>query len=233
MDHPDRIQNATMVINHLKACKFSNIFIREYHTSAPTQELAEIEGVSYSSVLISDFDNFNKMKCINDLTKQTENEYLAVYDVDAIIPKRGLIDAIALLHAGADVVYPYNGEFYNVPKTHFYELLQGKIDLIDCELCNPNSYGGVVFFNRASFVSGGMCNPNFKNVGFDDNELFMRFSRLGFTVKRTQNPLLHLDHFRSNTSVENSVFLNHNMGIYNHIVNCPIEQLKEEIKTWV
>jgi len=233
LDHSDRIFNTKTVVKHLKSQGFKNIFIKEYHTTeSPNEEISNLDGVNFYHKYITNFDNFNKMECVNELSNISSGEYVAIYDADVIIPRRAMVKTAELLNSGVNVVYPYGGEFYNVPKDKFKDLESGKISLDDCELCNPCSYGGAVFFNRTIFEDGGMCNPNFKNVGFDDNEIFVRFSRLGYTIGRVEGPLLHLDHVRSNTSVENSAYLNHNMQIYNHILNCDINDLKNEIKIW-
>lgn len=233
VDHPDRIWNLYFVVDKLKSFGFSNIFIRNYTDDNNIRfSLNWDDSVKYSHHHLKDFDNFNKMKCVNEMVDMCESKYLAIYDVDVIFPKKNLLQTLQLLKDGADVVYPYDGHFYNVPKTKFEDLDKGQINLDDCELCNPGSYGGAVFYNRKSFIEGGKCNPNFKNVGFDDNELYVRFAKLGYDVRRTEGPLLHLDHYRSETSVEQSPFLNHNMQIYNNICAMSKEQLLEEIKTW-
>jgi len=231
-DHPDRMNNINFVIDYLKNYGFSNIYVREYYTSrSPEFELCGKIGKNFSSVFIENFDNFNKMQCANELAELSNSKYLAIWDCDVVFPKSNLNQALEMLQAGSDVVYPYDGRFYNVPKSEHKSLKDG-VDLNNCEMWNPNSWGGVVFFRRDVFEEGGRCNPRFKNVGFDDNEIQVRFAKLGYRIDRTSGVLLHLDHHRSDTSVEKSPYFNYNMGIYNHIVSLTPEQLKEEIKNW-
>lgn len=232
MDNEDRLHNLNFVVDFLQNFGFSNIYVREYYDArSPEYGIISKIGKGFTHTPLEE-DNFNKMRCVNEMVGMSNSKYLAVYDVDVIFSKRSLVQTLQMLREGADVVYPYDGRFYNVPKSFLKNLKGGQINLDDCELCNPMSYGGAVFFNRESFTRGGKCNPNFKNVGFDDNELYIRFQRLGFSIKRANGPLLHLDHIRSETSVEKSQYLNHNMSIYNHIASCPLEQLKQEITTW-
>jgi hypothetical protein len=233
VDHPDRINNIKFAIKYLKDYGFSNIYVREYYISrSPEYELCELIGDKFSSVFIENFDNFNKMQCVNELAKLSNSKYLAIWDCDVVFPKSNLNEALQMLENGSDVVYPYDGRFYNVLKSDHEILKQGMVNLEHCELCNPNSWGGAVFFKRDVFEEGGRCNPRFKNVGFDDNEIRIRFAKLGYGIDRTSGVLLHLDHHRSETSVEHSQYLNYNMGIYNHIMSLTPEQLKEEIKNW-
>lgn len=230
VDHEDRIINLKRVLKILTGYGITSIYVREYYKDSPKYTG---EDCIYSSVEMQD-DVFNKMKCINEMVEQCKQNALAIYDVDVIILKKDIMQSLEMLNNGYEFVFPYNGEFYNIPKTHIDKFLnEGIINLDDCELANPNSYGGCVIFKRGVFIEGGMCNPNFKNVGFDDNEIQMRFYRLGYKMGRTSSPLLHLEHYRSETSVEKSPHLNYNMGIYNHICNVPIDILKQEISTWV
>lgn len=231
-DHKDRIFNLKFVIQNLKSYGFDNIHVREIHSNDKSGNTFIAGGVKKYSREIVDSDNFNKMKCINDMISECGGDCIAIWDVDVFFPRSNIENAMRLLYEGSDVVYPYDGEFYNIPKDEFCNLDSGNVDLSKCELCNENSYGGSVFFNKKSFIEGGMCNPNFKNVGFDDNEIFVRFHKLGYDIQRTSGPLLHLDHFRSETSVEKSEFLNDNMAEYNRICGMNKEQLEEEIKTW-
>lgn len=229
VDHEDRLDNLKIIIKTLKEYGIDSIHVREYY-----KEEAQYDGAdcNYSSVKLTE-DNFNKMRCVNEMVGDCKHDALAIYDVDVIIFKKDIKLSLEMLKEDCDFVYPYNGKFYNIPKIHIQKFLNTrKIDLNDCELCNPNSYGGCVIFNKKIFIEGGMCNPNFKNVGFDDNEIQLRFERLGYIMGRTDSPLLHLDHYRSETSVEKSPHLDYNMGIYNHIRTCPIDKLRSEIKSW-
>lgn len=229
VDHEDRIANLKNVIYVLNSYGIDSIYVREYYKDIPK---FDGNGCHFTSVKMED-DNFNKMKCVNEMANQCSKPYLAVYDVDVIVLKKDLYDSIQMLESGFDVVYPYDGKFFNIPKPLIYDFIRNrKLNLEDCELCNPNSWGGCVIYQRDVFIEGGKCNPNFKNVGFDDNELYVRFSRLGYKVGRTKNPILHLDHFRSETSVEHSIHLQHNMDIYNNICVMSIDKMKEEIKSW-
>jgi hypothetical protein len=231
VDHEDRLINLKYVLHTLNSYGFNNLIIKEYYKDFPKCKDFEVP-VKYFSEELKD-DNFNKMKCVNELFDISTSKYISIYDIDVIIPKKDLLESLAFLEESADIVYPYNGMFLNIPKSKLNEFkTTKKINFEDCEIANPNSYGGCVIYNRKVFEDGGKCNPTFKNVGFDDNELFIRFSRLGYNIKRTHGPLLHMEHYRSETSVENSIFLNHNMQIYNYICTLPIEKLKEEIKSW-
>jgi hypothetical protein len=231
-DHPDRMNNVNFIIDYLKDNGFVNIYVREYYTSkSPELSLYLKIGSNFSSVFIENFDNFNKMQCVNELAELSNSKYLAIWDCDVVFPKSNLNQTLEMLQSGSDVVYPYDGRFYNVPKSDHGMLKEG-VNLDNCELWNPHSWGGSVFFRRDAFEEGGRCNPKFKNVGFDDNEIYMRFAKLGYKVDRSSGVLLHLDHFRSETSVEHSKYFNHNMAIYNHIVSLTPDQLKQEIKNW-
>lgn len=232
IDHSDRLKNCERIVHNLQSYGINNIFIKEYYFDNPKAESLATTNVNYSSSKTED-NFFNKMKCINELSRLTKNKYLAVYDVDVIIVKKDIKKAIEMLEEGWDFVYPYNGKFYDVPKDKIENFLKTKsIEVKDCNLFHPNSCGGCVIFKRDVFEKGGRCNPNFKNVGFDDDELKARFSKLEFKMGRTTSPLFHLEHTRTHTSYGISQYDRFNQQEFYRISNMSKVQLLEEISKW-
>ena len=230
IDHDDRLSNLTNVIKILKTYNCNNIYVNEYFKDVPKATF--IEGINYNNVKIND-TSFNKMTCINEMAKKSKNKFLAIYDVDVIVNKNALIKSLEMLNVESDFVYPYNGHFYEIPKSSINEIItSGNITLSICSLIHPNSCGGCVIFKREVFELGGMCNPNFKNVGFDDDEIKARFLKLGYKMGKTENPIFHLEHARTSTSYGISVYDKHNQQEYYRICNMTNNQLLEEVSKW-
>jgi hypothetical protein len=226
VDHEDRLTNLNTLLNYLESVGIHNIFINEHFSETPKGG-----GAHHMATYIGDAV-YNKMKCVNEAFECCRGRIVAIWDVDVIFPKSSIYKTIELFNLGSDVVYPYNGQFYNVPKIEFSNLWNGEINMSKCELCNPNSYGGCVMIKREVFENGGKGNPNIQHVGFDDNEIYVRFYKLGYTINRVDAPLFHMEHFRSETAVENTPYLNANMRIYNQICAMSKEQLINEITAW-
>lgn len=231
IDTQDRISNLERVIAFLSRNELLNIYVREYYRDTPKFNNI-YDCVKYSSKKIEE-DYFNKMECVNELFEESDSDFIAIYDADVLIYKKAFYDSIELMNNGSDVVYPYNGYFYNIPKNEQASFFtDGKLDLDRCILWNTNSCGGCVIFKRQVFEEGGKCNPNFKNVGYDDNEIYIRFTKLEFTISRTKNPLLHMDHIRMDTAFGNNLYDDYNANICRHISNMTKEELIQNIKTW-
>lgn len=233
IDNEDRISNLKNSVKSLRKHNFLKIYVREYYYDSPKiDNLSNGEIISYSNKKITE-NYFNKMKCINELFELSSSPIIAIYDVDVLIFSKSLFKVIKMFEDGYQVVYPYNGCFYNIPKFLLKNFLQSKkIDLNECILWNTNSYGGCVFFKRETFKEGGKCNPYFKNVGYDDNEIFIRFQKLGYKIGRTDTPILHMDHERSQTAFGNNEYEKYNAEIFSLIMNKNKDELMEEIKKW-
>jgi len=235
IDHPDRMRNLKICLNYLNKIKVKNIYIREYYNVKPLTEELRREFKFNLSTQKNNYDNFPRMKAINEIFKETKNDFVIIYDTDIILSKSSLESTVKILNEDADLVYPYDGHFYDIPKDivdKLTETLSTPIDIEKCTLFNPNSFGGSTAFKRSVFIEGGMCNPNFKNTGYDDNEILERFSKLGYKIKRAPGILLHLNHFRGNTSFNYNTFNENNINEFNKICSLSKDELKKYIKTW-
>lgn len=226
VDHDDRLVNLNTLRDYLEDVGIVDVIIHEKFRNVP-----KARGGHHMPSYIGD-EPYNKMKCVNEVADCCHGKLIAIWDVDVIFPKSSMQKSIDLFNNGSDMVYPYNGQFYNVPKTEFGNLWNGKINMDKCELWNPNSYGGCVIFKKEVFEAGGRGNPKIQHVGFDDNEIHARFYKLGYKIDRVDAPLFHMEHERTETAVENTPYLNANMEIYNKICAMSREEILEEIKSW-
>ncbi len=227
VDHEDRIDNLKKILNYFYFMGIKDVWVNEYYSDKP---LCDWVNCNYRSKKID--DDYNKMTCTNEIFDESQGQYLAIWDVDVIFPRSAIDKSLELLENGADVVYPYNGNFYNVPKKHFDMLESGRIEMDKCELWNENSYGGCVMFKRGVFEAGGKGNTKFIGWGFEDDEIFVRFSKLGYKIIRLDNPLFHMEHTRtSNLDGKSKYYLN-NKEIYDNIRAMSREEILEEINNW-
>jgi hypothetical protein len=237
IDHEDRTRNCNIVLKYLNKCGFENIYIAESFKDFSKFKFDYNINFNVKHYTFKQTDKFfNKMISVNKLFRISQSPIIALYDADTIILKGDIEDAIELIEQNkADIVYPYNGQFYNIPPKitqKLYQDIKTPFNIIDCKLFNPGSHGGAVIFSRDIFKQGGMCNEKFKNVGYDDDEIFHRFEILGYSIQRTQSPLFHLDHFRGNTSFNYNDYIEHNKRVLYETVSKNKEDLKQYIKTW-
>jgi hypothetical protein len=226
VDHEDRLTNLNILKSYLKDAGIRDIIINEHFRDTPKGG-----GEHHTSTLIG-LNPYSKMKCVNEAFECCRGRIIAIWDVDVIFPKSSIQKSITLFNTGSDMVYPYNGQFYNVPKSEFGGLMQGMIDLNKCDLWNPNSYGGCVMFKREVFEAGGKGNEKFIEWGFEDDELLARFSKLEYKIDRVDFPLFHMEHERTTNADGRSPHYSSNNRLYNSIIEMSKQELIQEINTW-
>lgn len=238
IEHADRLRNLKIMLSYLKRIGATNVYVREYYDDIiKTAELQTLFPEFSFSSKKKCVPYFNKMECVNETFKLfSKSKVVSFYDVDVLFAKKDLIEASNLiLNKRFDMVYPYNGHFYDVPADTVKLLetnLDTPIDLNKCKLFNTASHGGGALFDRHVFEEGGMCNPNFKNVGYDDDEIMTRFVTLGYRITQTKGILLHLNHFRGTTSFNHNDHTTNNVYEVEKVTRMSKQQLQEYIKSW-
>ena len=232
VDSPERIKNLKRVIEYICYHFDVGILICEQGTDS---KLTGIPNTRH--ILTKQPEMFRKQISFNVGAKAANTDVIALYDADVILHPRQISRAVELIVAGRfDIVYPYDGKFYDVPEQYHSKICETKstdcINIDDCTLFNPNAIGGAVFYSRKVFLEGGGGNENFIGVGYEDNELSHRFPKLGYTVARLEKPLFHMTHPRKDTSWNHNPRTGHNQMEYARIVHMTADELKEEIKKW-
>ena len=232
VDSPERTINLRRSTEYISHHFDTTILICEQGTD---YKLTDIPNTKH--VPIHQPDMFRKQISHNVGAKTATTKVIALYDADVILHPRQISRSVELIVDDRfDIVYPYDGNFYDVPEEYHEEISESKsvecIDTDSCTLFNPNAIGGAVFYNREVFLEGGGGNENFIGVGYEDDELCYRFPKLGYRVARVENPLFHLTHPRKETSWNHNPETEHNQKEYSRIYNMTSDQLKTEIATW-
>ena len=183
---------------------------------------------------------FHKTCLLNQGAKKSGAEVIAIHDVDALLPLNQYEEAIhAIAERKFDFCYPYDGRFLDVPRREKEKILK----ILDVSYLNvgkmhrlhSRSVGGCVFYNRKSFIAGGMMNENFHSWGREDVELDCRFNILGYRCTRISGHLFHLYHQRGKDSSEKNPNLFANHAEYDKVKVMDEKQLRAYIKTcgWI
>ena len=93
-------------------------------------------------------------------------------------------------------------------------------------------YGLCIFFDRKSYINGGIENEKFVSWGKEDEERFIRFSKLGYKWKRLPGFAYHLYHTRGISSSNLNPLLDNNTEECRRIESLTPDELRGEIKTW-
>lgn len=226
-DHSDRKENLDVCVKSL-TCFDCEILIGENKSSQFSywSDFKKIEYVNF------DFDKFHRTKILNELAKKAKHEIIVIYDSDVLLPPMALIEAVRKLK---DVIYPYDGRFARVPRKWYSEIVK----YLDCGILSRytfegtrahelKSVGGAIMFRKDAYFAGGGENENFISYAPEDQELFERFTRLGFKVERINSILYHLDHYIGADSYIYHDKYQENLKELDRVRSLNEEQLKNE-----
>lgn len=100
---------------------------------------------------------------------------------------------------------------------------------------NNDAIGGCLVMSKECFKDIKGFNTNFKDWGYEDNEILIRAHKLGKNVMSLNNPraiLFHLPHEESIITNNATETLPDNEREVHKIENFTVEELKEYIKNW-
>mgnify|MGYP001544995618 CR=1 FL=1 len=151
----------------------------------------------FNIILIENYDE--RYDVYNKAAETSSAEYIALADIDAIIPIEQINEALFKLENGADMVYPY---------THIVNV-QKDGSLTD-DWPKDFIYGLMVLFNRKKFIDFGGENTEFKGYGWEDLERYYRALNFNYKIERVEGNAYHLVHPR--VGFKNPFFA-HNMSL--------------------
>lgn len=232
IDSDERLKNIELCVDYLNRGLNTNIYIAEETQDPKLKEFSKICNYKWVSKTLN---FFHRTKLFNDLCKSCKTSIICLYDCDVFLPYNQYILARDMILSGYDMIIPYDGTAYDIPRNNIKHIRNSDMNSINLNICKKrrkNSIGGAIFFNKDSYIKGGMENENFKSWGGEDDELYNRFNKLGFKVNRTIGYLLHLIHKRGSYSIMNHLYYKNNVEELEKIKKMNKEQLEDYIKTW-
>ena len=234
-DSEDRLTNLKITLDYINYHFNVPIILSEQDEEPKLANICKERNVKHIFSQTSEF--FNRQRGVNICARAATTPVVAHYDADILLKPQQIKAAVkVIIDKSADLVYPYDGHFYDVPKQYHEDIVKTKnlncVDLNQCKLFNPHSVGGVVIFNKDHYWKCGGANENFKGLGYEDNEINERFKKLGSKIVRTQWPLYHLTHERKDTSFNHNPHLELNKEEFFRISNMPNDILQEEVNNW-
>jgi hypothetical protein len=226
-DHGDRKANLELSIKHLQQTFDTNINLIEQNGNHFQYLEGPCDYATYQG------KEFHRTRMINTIAKFVRTDYVVNWDADVILNPVQIWYSVQLLRAGIDVVYPYDGNFKNIPRP-LHGALKNNLSYLICKHFNgpTESWGGAIFMNRLKFISVGGENEKFISWGPEDAERFTRFLKMGLKVDRIKGWLYHLEHYRGQNSGRRNPYLEANRKEWHMIRLMEPEALKEYIKTW-
>jgi predicted glycosyltransferase involved in capsule biosynthesis len=191
----------------------------------------------------SDDPVFYRMKILNEMIAISDTNVVVNYDCDVLLPTntyKVCYDSIMI--GECDVIYPYGSGNYQkqifADDQMVSDFLNNDFDFSILEKKHnifSSDFGHVQFFNRKSYIEGGMENENFRGSSPEDKERYYRFTTLGYKVGRIDNIIYHLEHSRGPNSWPNSIqgnpYMQDNQNLWNNIQQMSKDELKQYYST--
>lgn len=235
-DHNDRKQNTSLSICLLQRSFDTHIIVGECRSKS-----FEYTGQYGKYMFFDGIKTFHRTKMLNEMAVQAETPIIVNWDCDTVLPPLRIWSAINAIRSGADMCYPFDGNVYHVPRIPNFRNLEKHLDtgIFGVNTFNgkhgkpvETSVGHAIFFNKESFIAGGMENENFISYGPEDWERYERFTKLGFKVERITGPMYHIEHFRGIDSTAKSPFFKDNHAILERQRQMTPETLKAHVDGW-
>ncbi|MDP3035375.1 MAG: glycosyltransferase [Methanobacteriaceae archaeon] len=202
-----REENVEITLNYLSKLGIKNVIISEHSDFSFKSDLIN----DYRS-LFDSFDvifnnshekGFNKAIAINNGVMHSNTPYICIYDMDCVSEKKNMAKSLELLDEGFEIVYPFNRRIKDIEdKNEFKKSYNFNID--SSEQNRDWADGGIVFWNKQSFIHIGMLNEYFSGWGGEDNEIIIRGNLFKLKQIRLDEILYHLYHERPLIRSENN-----------------------------
>lgn len=226
-DHNDRMANLNLSIQHIQSSFDANIHVIEQGGT----KFSYVE--DFAGYTFCQYKEFHRTKMINKVAKFIRTPYCVNYDADVLLNPVQIWYSVKVLRNGGEIVYPYDGNFKNIPRENHQRLATNLHWLIGRGFNGPiESWGGAIFMNRESFLKVGGENEKFISWGPEDAERFTRFLKMGLKVDRLKGSLYHLEHYRGVNSGRRNRYLEANRAEWHKIRLMDPDDLRAYIKTW-
>ena len=202
-DSIDRLENTLVVIDYILENFKTNLYVSEIGTFN-NGIFRRVMDKKIHYEFHQDYDPIlHRTKYINQMVKKTKEEYVAIWDVDIIVPAEQISQAVNMLRNGADFVYPYERYFYDTSfaiRNAFYRTRD--ISLLDSykpfmnEMYSPKPVGGIYMANKNTYIKSGLEEELFYGWGVEDGERYNRWNSQNRNIKRIKGAVYHLSHSR-------------------------------------
>jgi len=239
IDSEDRLENVYAITQNLSLNFNTNIILTEIDNRSKIDTSKLPSEVRYFFIK-DDQQRLHRTKYNNQMILKATTPYIALYDVDVILPVHQVLETMNILRGNKfSAVSPYDGNFVSVDR-----LLKAMfIKMQDAKLFEENqnklgfggkrSYGGAIFLNKEDYHHAGLENEYLTFWGPDDIERVKRLTILGYKVKRVDGNLYHLFHSRGiNSGYQSTDEQKMLMKEYLNMCKLNKEELQGYVNTW-
>lgn len=244
IESQDRMRNVIISLSYLLTNFRTNIIIQEVDKESKFQIYAApeleklIDDLSSITLIYEKNDDpiFHRTRILNDMLMEATTDVIVNYDTDVIFPISSYLKSYnMIINEGYDLVYPYGQGTFQRKVCVDQDLINKFVSEGFSEETfknNPSNevstsdYGWAQFFNRKSYIDGGMENENFISYGYEDNERPVRFEKLGYNVGRIDDIIYHMEHVRTMNSWFTNPYIENNKNLYEYLKEMSGDELK-------
>lgn len=181
---------------------------------------------------------FHKTALLNQMVYKAKTPLVGMCDVDALVDPQRLKQACDFVRQGAAMAFPYDGNFIDIEGEFLnYAIttlsVDGLTERSGRSMSSPQeSFGGMVIMDKKSLIAAGMHNERFVAWGSEDQEIHLRFKKLGYSIKRVDGPLFHMSHPSCASRTINHSHHDLNEEEYYRIWSITQPELVEYVKSW-
>ena len=251
-DVPDRLRNLETVLKFYKNTGLEIVIVND--DAVPDGCLKSLhDNYGCKILFLENTDVYHRTLCFNKGVKELKSSILIAGDTDVLVSIKYLQKAAEKLKQNANIgiIWPYNGMFVHIidkMAESFFEtldisLMESKIKDLKPEpyfttedflVAHPQSKGGMVMFNKETFIKCNGYNPNFKGWGYEDDEILARFQKLGYQISRINDAeaiAWHLPH--ENTIREKHPYYENNRMHSDFVCGSNnLDELRDYINSW-
>lgn len=176
---------------------------------------------------------FHRTRILNDMVMMTKTPVVVNYDCDILLPLESYQTCEDWIMEGKyDMVYPYGDGNWQyqiftdddlvsrfINGDYNFEILKEQSKVYDAK------YGFCQFYSTEKYIEGGLENENFIAYGYEDNERYHRFNKLGYNVGRLDAHVYHMEHVRTPNSWFTNPYIEKNKNLYEMILKFDKEEL--------
>ena len=211
---PIRIDNEIRFRNLNKIISFLEINYQNFKIIISEQdEKPKLnDKFNYEYLFEVSIKNFQKTKAINKAILKTDTTFACIYDSDYVVSPLSFNHCFKKLQTDAKFAHPSMGlnlylDRQTSEKFIISNVLPSYKTLSDQAFFDPAHYLGLCFmFNVKSYKDIGMENQNFTTWGFEDQERFVRISKLNLKTYFSPSCGYHLWHPRNGDFYEGVTF---------------------------
>lgn len=198
-DSPQRKRNFDLITSYFSRSPITLLPVEQSGSIVPSTPYADFRLFLHKP---STRALFHKTRLINQGLAMVRTPVVGVLDVDILCDLKRVEEAVEFVLRGeADLVYPYDGTFLEVPDERVVEFASRfsnkKLVVIETNLVAGDSFGGLFVASVPLFKALGGANERFVSWGCEDREIALRFHRCDYRVARLSGPVYHLEHPRT------------------------------------